>query len=1623
MNRSYDSSAANVYDKELSFGLICYCVLYYDATRYTETYNTNNGVTTRSYIDDGRFMMDYNHVSDSYTMSNSYYAVRWWNYIIRRAGQVAFANNWSQPDSNGIQTRTIQEIKINHNSSLETRYLDAGNGPIISWTDVATNKPYQEQLYPLGAGWTWDIPYIKTEFGDKKFLNMGSKGTYEMVNNTLKGYPWKDLTVLTDTTVVVERSNVAIKSLDGIYQHFATDGRLIQISDAYNNTIQFKYSQHAKYGKVLTSITDAINNSITIAYSETSITLTQGDKVVRYDKSTQYRGNPRPPFETLSNEYLTQVTDPLGRVTRFNYEERNAKYSTTGAVPTEPNPLLLLTQIKYPTGASTNYTYESAVTNRLLGESASEQVYRMQSRKDVGNNREFNKLDFTYLGDIGSSSQNNYNFGTTIQNGLKNTTFNYRKVYVGISPTVYTNSIVETIGDESRTTTFQYDEARRITNPIVTTNTFSKAGTNATPTIERVSYDDYGNVLSQTNPLNVTTTFSYHPTTHLLAASTERVDANQTRNTTYERNAQGKVTAIIVTNQAGTKLAHSKFEQIDSYGNIGKTTILDDDRNIEYVMEYGYSGAFPTKQTVQVTNADGQPSTIENKLEYDSSTGWVTSFTNGNHEPGNNHITTYQYDKLGRLTKVTNPDQSTMNASYNDVTNQVTVVDETGVTSIQKWDQLGHKMEEGIMDGGYRVVKQYDYDAWSRPLWEQNGSGHRTSYLHDAWNRVTRTTLPNGAYTTMGYDELNRTTTSTDPLGVQSRTTVDLLGREILSQINKGAGFQQLSSTQYDDMGNITFSTDAQHTTKYQYDALGRLTSVTDPKNDTTSYTYSLAGFLKEIRYPDATTTQKRYDQLGRLVRQTDTLGQFEKMYYDKNSNLVTTVDQKGQVFHYQYNNRNFLTAKSGPNDGVGYTYDLSGRRKSMADSTGSTNYVYKNTTGELVEVQFPDTKKISYTYNQLGLRDTMTGPFGQVNVYTYDNLNRLKTVGPSMTVFEAEYDYYNNNLLKEIKQRNGNKSTFTYDGYSINTLIHTKANGSEINYFDYDYDGNGNITGQTSRQNGPFAAYGYSYDSLNRIATSSQFNETYTYNNRGNRVALQSDRIPDISPTEETNYTYDAWNRLTGVTKSGGGQVSYRYNGDGLLYERTENNTTVRYYYDGDQVIAEGNVVNGTVTMKAEYTRGKGLIARQDASDKQYYLHNGHGDVVELRNSTGEVSLNRYTYDMWGSPLTTVESVANPFRYSGELWDQSAGLQYLRARWYDPSVGRFISKDTYEGQIDNPLTMNLYTYVHNNPLKYTDPTGHLICMPGMESCSAPSFKGVIDFVLLDDLNTISSSETTYVEKGLALVSLTPYGKLAKGGKVIIKAGSEAWQYIKSLFKGCNCFTAGTKVLTDEGEKNIEDIEVGDKVLAKDENNPDGELAYKEVTALYRNQRDDIIKLHVGEQVIETTENHPFWVEGKGWVFADELQVGDKLQKADGSNLTIDKVEFVKLDEPVMVYNFTVADYHTYYVTDIGIWVHNTQCGVFSAINKDKRLVRAAEEMGKDATIQKEADELIAKFLKGNTNPGLGSKNLFGNINYLRGRNGARVFYRMNDGKMEILGKSNKANEQTVINAITDLYK
>ncbi|WP_232436834.1 polymorphic toxin-type HINT domain-containing protein [Paenibacillus senegalimassiliensis] len=207
--------------------------------------------------------------------------------------------------------------------------------------------------------------------------------------------------------------------------------------------------------------------------------------------------------------------------------------------------------------------------------------------------------------------------------------------------------------------------------------------------------------------------------------------------------------------------------------------------------------------------------------------------------------------------------------------------------------------------------------------------------------------------------------------------------------------------------------------------------------------------------------------------------------------------------------------------------------------------------------------------------------------------------------------------------------------------------------------------------------------------------------------------------------------------------------------------------------------------------------------------------------------------------------------------------------------------------------------------------------------------------MILDDINTLRDPNSSDLAKGLSIAGFIPVGKVIKVGKLVLTLANSTGKTVKKEFKlvdkaldfskKCNCFTAGTKVLTDEGEKNIEDIQVEDMVLAKDEET--GDQAYKEVTHLYRNDKEIIYELAVGDQIIETTDNHPFWVEGKGWVLAADLQVGDELQQNNGNTLTIDNINIVKHDEMVKVYNFTVADFHTYYVSSLGIWVHNINCG------------------------------------------------------------------------------------------------
>ncbi|RNB64576.1 hypothetical protein EDM55_27130 [Brevibacillus centrosporus] len=188
--------------------------------------------------------------------------------------------------------------------------------------------------------------------------------------------------------------------------------------------------------------------------------------------------------------------------------------------------------------------------------------------------------------------------------------------------------------------------------------------------------------------------------------------------------------------------------------------------------------------------------------------------------------------------------------------------------------------------------------------------------------------------------------------------------------------------------------------------------------------------------------------------------------------------------------------------------------------------------------------------------------------------------------------------------------------------------------------------------------------------------------------------------------YTFDERNRLRGTSNAKTGDTSaYTYFGDGLRATKVENGTETKYVYLNGKVVEELDAVGN---VQARNIWGNELLFRKDfaSGESGYYGYNSHGDVVSVSDNSGN-DLNTYEYDTWGKVVSQTEGMTNPFKYSGEVYDEKTGLYYLRARYYDPSVGRFISEDMYKGQVDNPLSLNRYTYVHNNPVNNIDPTGN----------------------------------------------------------------------------------------------------------------------------------------------------------------------------------------------------------------------------------------------------------------------------------------------------------------------------
>ena len=154
----------------------------------------------------------------------------------------------------------------------------------------------------------------------------------------------------------------------------------------------------------------------------------------------------------------------------------------------------------------------------------------------------------------------------------------------------------------------------------------------------------------------------------------------------------------------------------------------------------------------------------------------------------------------------------------------------------------------------------------------------------------------------------------------------------------------------------------------------------------------------------------------------------------------------------------------------------------------------------------------------------------------------------------------------------------------------------------------------------------------------------------------------------------------------------------------------------------------------------------------------------------------------------------------------------------------------------------------------------------------------------------------------------------------VAMTGTSMWGSAKD-FGTSYCFVAGTLVTTEDGQEPIEEIEVGDRVLS--ENELTGEVAVKTVTETYINETDELIHIGVNGETISATPTHPFYVDKLGWTLARSLRAGDVLVLSNGELVTVEWVQHEILESPIKVYNFEVEDFHTYFVGESSVLVHN----------------------------------------------------------------------------------------------------
>ena len=759
--------------------------------------------------------------------------------------------------------------------------------------------------------------------------------------------------------------------------------------------------------------------------------------------------------------------------------------------------------------------------------------------------------------------------------------------------------------------------------------------------VSETVYDGQNHVVKTISPLHEVTEFQFDERHNLVRV----IDPLGFTNA-FNFDAQDRLTSSVDARGSPSRFGYNtKFQLIGSTNGAGDWQTLAynaTDGTLTTRTDAGGTATYAYDSWGQLSSVV-HPGGLGTDLFLNNALGDVLTRTNAR-----GFITTLQYNARRELTNTVAPTNLTARVTYDAVGNVQSGTDARGFATTNFWSATRQPLGSvfpATAQGTPSTTNYYDARDWLKQ--SVNPLQQSVFLTNDSAGRLVRSVDPLLRVTKLGYDANGRRTRTTNAALEVSTQSWNARGEAVV--LTDGA--TNTSSRGYDAAGNqIVLTNRNGKVWQFQFDGANRLTNTITPLNRNTLVIFDERGLVKNMREPSGQTATNLYDARARLTNFADNVSSVRSLYDSNNNRTAVFEAGKSNV----------------------WTFDAYDRVTSYRDTDGNLIQYRTDANGNMTNLVYPGGKTVSYAY---------------------DRLNRLTNVTDwASRKTSLEYDLASR--LRKITRANGTVRVMDYDAAGELTNLWEKTSaGVPIAVFKLGWNA-------AARVEWEFAApLPHSYTPPTRTMTYDDDNRLATFNSQS--VTHDSDGNMTSGPLTNstlTNYTYDARNRLLAA-----GGVSYSYDALGNRTSLTNGTNVTRYVINPTAALSQIllRVQNGVTNY---YVYGAGLLYEAtDAGTAKTYHYDYRGSTVALTDGSGNVT-DRAEYSPHGTLTHRTGSTDTPFLYNGRYGVQTDpnGLLHMRARYYNPYLGRFVNADPsgFSGGL------NFYAYADGNPVSMIDPFG-----------------------------------------------------------------------------------------------------------------------------------------------------------------------------------------------------------------------------------------------------------------------------------------------------------------------------